>query len=343
MPRVLTMIVERCKNVLRPIWRRVFKRPKWTCMAADFTLVHAAQKIERRVGDFTLNLCGFRGDSTAELRYRLNQAPWQSVRPRLPRVPADLFTIELPANELNPGGNQVDFEVTCRRGPLRRLSHRFEYDESLPRLPLERRWCRTELDAGDGIWETVEHSGEAWVRPRPGCEHYDRMLIVAGAFPRARRVSLDVIFRGSLPAATHYGFGVLPLWGGRPDAPGVSPRHGWRFSLLWYYSHYGGVGMEFSERFGDAAPDWVSVYRNIELLPGQRFRLVAEAWPELDARGRHLGFRQRGRWTAAGSEPGPWFELADTQGAPIAPGDYGVALLCHRVQAEFGPVRVEAL
>jgi hypothetical protein len=134
------------------------------------------------------------------------------------------------------------------------------------------------------------------------------------------------------------------MWGGHPDDAGVSPRRGWSFSTAWFYSHYKGVGMDFSYKYGDAAPQWVSAYRNFEPQAGRRYFLTVETWPELDATGHHAGYRQRMKWWPEG-QPAPqeWLELADTGGAPLPAGEYAVALIAHRCQVDFGPVVVKPL
>jgi hypothetical protein len=50
------------------------------------------------------------------------------------------------------------------------------------------------------------------------------------------------------------------------------------------------------------------------------------------------------RWRGGGdATDGVWFELADREGAPLPVGEYAVALVAHRCQVDFGPVRVEAM
>ena len=182
-----------------------------------------------------------------------------------------------------------------------------------------------------------------WVRPKPGFEDYDRIVIAAGAFPGGRRVTTDVVFRSFKDDARAFGFGVLPLWGGRPDDPQYSPRRGWNFSIAWYYSTYKGVGEEFSWKKGNEPPRWTSSYRNFDLQPGVRYIVIAEAREVLDANGRHKKYHQRMRWKRNSDGETPWIELSDDEGGQIPAGEYAVALVAHRCQVEFGPVRVEAL
>jgi hypothetical protein len=313
------------------------------CQAKAFTLVHACKSYERRAGELTVNLSGYWGINTKSAYYRLNAGAWLPVARGAPRVPLELFLVELPLHELRDGENCIEFEVSSNKGPPQRLEHRFHYEDALPTLPFERHWRDSELDVSDGIWETVEHSGQSWVRPRPGCEDYDRLLVVGGAFPASRRVTVDVIFRGRAGPPGLFGFGICTLWGGHPDEPGASPRHGWLYGLHWYYSRCEGVGLEFSHRIGKREPAWTHGYRNFSPEPGRRYQLTTEVWPEQFS-GKHVCYRQRAKWSSGDSEGlSPWIELVDMNGAPLPVRDYAVALLAHRSQVEFGPVLVEAL
>jgi hypothetical protein len=186
--------------------------------------------------------------------------------------------------------------------------------------------------------------GEWRVRPVPGSENYDRIIAVTGAFAGGRRVETDLIFRSNAFGQVTFGFGVLSLWGGHPDDPGVSPRRGWNYGLAWFFSHHKGVGIEFSYKYGNAPIQCVSSYRTLNLAINHRYFLIAECWPELDTSGRHLRYRQRMKWWGEG-EPAPdeWIDLADTEGAPIPAREYSVAIIAHHCQADFGPVVVTPL
>jgi hypothetical protein len=218
----------------------------------------------------------------------------------------------------------------------------FEYDPTPISLPLTVDWRTADLDVQDGFWETFSTPDGYRVRPKPGFEDYDRLIVVAGAFPGGRRIETDLVFRRSMTRSKPFGFGVLPLWGGHPDGASIRPRRGWNFSLVWFYSRYNGVGMEFSYKYGNAQPDWISSYRNLTLAANVRYFLAVEAWPELDAAGAHKRYRQRMQWWTEG-EPPPheWIELTDAEGAPIPPGEYAVALNAHRSQVDFGPVVIK--
>ena len=72
------------------------------------------------------------------------------------------------------------------------------------------------------------------MRSKLGDEGYDRVIVFAGAFSGARRIETDMIFRYRVETG-EWGFGLLPLWGGRPDEPTFRPKRGWLFSLAWFF------------------------------------------------------------------------------------------------------------
>lgn len=304
---------------------------------------HCPSTFSRRAGDFTANICGHLGANARERRYRLNGGEWVPLKRRYPRITAPDFTIELAADELQPGTNRLEISATRYYLEEEVLAREFEYDPAPILLPLLEDWSEPDLDVQDGHWETIVVEGVRRVRPVPGEEGYDRVIVVTGAFAGGRRIETDVIFRGDI-GHEMYGFGVLPLWGGRPDRDGARPRRGWSFSLVWYYSHYEGVGQEFSYRDSAASPAWVSLYRNIDLPPDSRHFIVVECRPVTGPDGSHRHYSQRMKWWLEGEdEPEEWMELQDAEGAPLPPGEYAVALVAHRSQVEFGPVEVTAL
>jgi len=304
---------------------------------------HLPPVFGRRSGDFTANVTGRLSPSAKDVKYRLNGSPWQDWREAPPRIPAPKFTIELAPQSLRPGPNVL--EISARRFGIREEVHawQFVYDTTSVRLPLVQDWSCADLEAQDGYWERIR-DGDVWrVRPVPGQEDYDRIVVVTAAFAGARRVTTDVYYRhhvGDMP----FGFGVLPLWGGRPDRDGKLPRRGWNFSLAWYYSHYEGVGQEFSYKDSSEPPDWMSNYRSLELVPDAHYQLVIECGQVVEADGRHVRYCQRMKWWAVGDpEPQDWMTLWDTPGSPLPPGEFCVALNSHRSQVEFGPVVVTPL
>lgn len=314
-----------------------------TLTGAEIVVNHAPMVFSRRAGNFTANITGL--SRAHDLSYSVNGGPWRPLSRDGLRVHDAQFTIELADHELAGGDNLVTIRA---RGLLSSRTREvwFRYDNAPVSLPVRRSWDNaSSLDVQDGSWETFDAGSLGWrIRPKPGAEDYDRIVVISGAFDGPRRITTDVMFHGAALPGKPYGFGVLPLWGGRPLPAGASLRSGWAFSLGWYYSHFGGVGMEFSTKEGGEDPDWVAAYRSLELRTDVRYRIVLETWPEADANGRHLRYRQRMQWHAE-DDPAPdeWLELSDHSGAPLPAGEYAVALVAHRCRVDFGPVSVEAI
>lgn len=307
-------------------------------------IAHAPSSYARRAADFTANITGLVSERAKSVEYRLNDGAWHPVENDPARVPKPLMTIEMAARDLKPGDNTIAIRA-AGMGRDEAVERKFRYDDGPVSLPRTMEWAPgMELDAQDGSWEVYDASGEWRVRPKPGHEGYDRVLVVTGAFAGGRKVTTDVVFRGASVPGKPYGFGVLPLWGGRPAVAEHRLRQGWIFSLGWYYSHYEGVGMEFSTKHGDDDPLWVASYRNIGLRTGIPYRLTIEVWPEKTANGGHRRFRQRMTWQAADEPPiSQPMEVIDTAGAPLPDGEYAVALIAHRSRVDFGPVTVEPM
>ncbi|MEM7029144.1 MAG: hypothetical protein AAF629_06090 [Chloroflexota bacterium] len=303
-------------------------------------IVHLPEQYARRSSDFTANVIGSSALFVKDVRYQLNGSAWQPVGRGGRRAPAPLFVLELMPDTLLPGANQVAFEATTYFGYRHVITETFTYDPAPSSLPLTIDWANQELDVGDGVWEHFEFDGEWRVRTKPGYEGYDRLLVVAGAFSGGRRIETDLIFRGTVNERD-YGFGLLPMWAGRPDERSFSPKRGWNFSLVWYWSRYKGVGNEFSYRFADDDPVWVNGYRDLDLQPNQRYQLIIEAWPVTDTQGEHSHYHQRMKWWPADQpEPEQWLTLNDTEGAPLPEGEYGVAFLAYYSQVDYGPVTI---
>ena len=305
---------------------------------------HVPREFSHRTGDITANISGRLLAPVSEIRYRVNSDQWHVARQEGPRVHKPLFCIEMAPHELHGGRNTIQITALSRFSGRTTLSRDFNYNPAPVHLPLEATWSNSrDLDVESGIWETLAGESGLRLRPKPGFEDYDRIVVAAGAFAGGRRVITDVVFRSSKNDKQAYGFGILPLWGGRPDDKDYSPRRGWNFSIAWYYSHYEGVGEEFSFKKGSDEPRWISSYRNLELQPGVRYRIVAEAREVLDENGRHSRYHQRMQWRKESDGDVPWIELSDDEGVQIPPGEYAVALVAHRCQVEFGPLRVEPL
>jgi len=321
----------------------------WYRGEAIFEVHHAPSVFDRRGGDLTANVTGVTSRAFKYLgssfRYRLNDGPWHPIEHLPPRTPWPQFTIELSADELRDGANTVELRAEGFGGAHQEVELGLRYDPSPIVLPLTVDWADAELIVDDGWWETFQTEGmtEARVRPRPGHEVYDKVLLVTGAIAGGRRVETDVIYRGRLEMARPYGFGVMPLWGGRPDDEGVRFRGGWSYGLAWYLSTYLGVGNEFGFKHGGRPRRWVNQYRDLDLLPGQRYRVIAEAWPEREGT-TDLRWHQRMKWWADGEdEPEEWLELDDEVSADLPAGEYAVGLLSFWAPCDFGPVTVTAL
>ncbi len=307
---------------------------------------HRPDLISRRDGDFLCNWPGRLHPAVESAAYRLNDGPWRPVAQEPPRAHPPDFLIELAPDELRHGENRLEAVARAFARGQETAAVTFVYDPAPVAPPLRRDWtdeasAQGNFEVEDGYWQRFAGQDGRWrVRPAPGHEGYDRVLIVAGAFPGGRRVETDVVFRRHT-GGKEWGFGLLPLWGGRPDEPQRRPRRGWLFALGWYFNRYRGVGLEFSERVGREPDRSIALYRSLQLQAGRPYRVIAECRPLRDPAGGHLAYRQRLKWWPADqAEPPAWLELDDVEGAALPVRDYGVALVCYGVQADFGPVAV---
>lgn len=302
---------------------------------------HCPTVYSRRTDDLTANICGRLSPFSADLRYRLNGGAWIDSKPSPPRLAAPNFVIELSPEELAAGRNHLELSVTRFGIAKASQSVHFHYWPHGEKLPLVQDWSSDQLDVYDGRWEVIEIDGERRVRPTPGTEDYDRIVAVCGALPGGRRVETTVTYRHHLDNSL-YGFGVLPLWGGRPNSQ-QQPRDGWIFSLAWYYSHSRGVGQSFSFASSAASAEFTERFRSMNPQSGQTYHIVAECFPVVGSAGQHLGYRQRMKWWAAGEgAPQRWMQLDDFD-VPLPAREYAVALVAHRCQVEFGSVRVSPI
>ncbi|NIA31963.1 MAG: twin-arginine translocation signal domain-containing protein, partial [Actinobacteria bacterium] len=189
---------------------------------------HLPRKFARRCGSFTANVCGLLSEHAENVKYKLNDDDWKPVRQKGPRVPPPNFTLEINAKDLNAGKNRLEISTHAPGHEPVMIGREFEYDPGPIHLPVVRDWAQGDLDVQDGYWKVVEKKGVHRVRLKRGFENYDRIVVVTGAFPQGRRVETDLIFRRN--EGNPFGFGILPLWGGRPDDEGVTPSRGWDFS-----------------------------------------------------------------------------------------------------------------
>lgn len=309
-------------------------------------IVHVPETYARRAGDFTANVIGWLAPNARGARFRLNGGPWRELVPVPKRNFGGQFTIELAAEQLEPGAesNRIEIEAGALLRPNARTERLFGYDPSPVELPLTIEWSDADLDSQDGFWEVVTTDRGARVRPRPGAEGYDRILAVSGAFPQGRRIRSDVVFRAPAEGKREWGFGIFSLWGGHPDDGTHWPRRGWSFAMGWYWTKPGGVGGEISFKRGSERAKWVNTYRDYEIRPDVVYNMLFEVYPQRDAAGRHLFYRQRFKWWAEDEEPpAHWMKLTDVEGAVIPETEYAVALMAYNCQVDFGPVRIEAI
>lgn len=304
---------------------------------------HEPVHFDRRSDDFSANVPGALLDEKVEATFSLNGAPHVAIPQGGHRSPPPRFIIEMDAAALRTGRNRL--EIRARKGWRKQeLAFDFTYDALPPVLPIELDWENAPIVVEDGHWQRFRtEEGEWRVRSEPGDEGYDRVIVFAGAFPGARRVETDVIYRYRVESG-EWGFGLLPLWGGRPDEPGFRPKRGWLFSLSWFFERYRGVGNEFSTRKGVEPPSFTTAYQDLAIEPGVRYRLVTESWAETGPQGEFRRYAQRMKWWPAGQpEPSAWIELADDQRLPLPERDYGVAFVCYRSQVDIGKVRITSM
>lgn len=340
----MTIAVPKARNKIRRHFNKAAIQERINFNGALLKMFHAPSRFGTRTRDFTANFTGALSDEVKQARFRLNQSQWQVVRHEAPRSERPFFMVELPAGQLNPGPNTLTIEARRADRSSEANTFTFTYDPEPVMLPLTVDWQEGDWDVQDGYWEKVGRGEVIYLRPVPGYENYDRLIAVTSAFEGGRRVEVEAFFRHASNTKARYGFGILPLWGGRPDDPSYMPRRGWNFALAWYYSGYGGTGIEFSYKHGPHEPDWLSTYINYTVRPNTRYHIVTETWPEVDPLGRHLRYRQRMKfWAVDEQEPTSWIDLADSEGCPLRPGPYAIALVAHRCQVEFGPVRIEPL
>ncbi len=303
---------------------------------------HLPKKYSRRSGSFTANVCGILSEHAKNVKYKLNNNEWKVVKQCGPRVPPPNFTLELNAIDLIAGKNRLEISASAPGHDTEIIQREFEYDPSPVHLPIIQDWAHDDLDVQDGCWEVVDKHDVHRVHLKKGFEDYDRIVVVSGAFPQGRRVETELIFRKNV--GHPFGFGILPLWGGRPDDEGVTPSRGWDFSCAWFYSYYNAIGMEFSYKNGAAKETWVSTYQSCRIKPGVHYFVVVESWPENDESGKHKFWKQRMKWWKEGDiDRGEWMVLSDIEGSPLPSQEYAVALVCHRSSVEFGPVKVTAV
>lgn len=295
----------------------------------------------KRAGDLTANIVGSFSYAVVEARFSLNGGPEQKLGWQVPRVPRPLFVIELPVEQLQAGKNVVVLKTRSWTGAKSQSEFEFSYDDADVTLPISIDWTDDELDAQDGVWERLVNPAGCSVAVKPGHERYDRILMASGAFSVEREITAEFIFHGPKDVLKPYGFGLLPLWGGRPGPDPAGPRSGWNFAIAWYYSIYSAVGMEFSYRRGTQAPDWVATYRNWDLKAGDACKVRVITTQQVQANDQAPGILQKMKWWRAGEpEPEQWMSLSDDSGCRLPEGEFAVALVAHNCSVQFGALRI---
>lgn len=304
-------------------------------------IYNAPSVYSRRSGDFTLNVTGRLGAGGEQIDYRINGGEWNPYSFLRPYADEPFFTIQIPRSDVSPGQNRLRLRTRRLLGRESVLDLGFAYEDQRPVLPILRDWSHGELDAAHGAWERVMVDGKWVARVKPGTEGYDRILILAGAISGPRRIEARVHFLRGPSKGLQYGFGVLPLWGGRPDRRGQTPRRGWIFSLAWYYSNRLGVGQEFSYKRADGEPDWLGSYRNFEIRDGTWHNIIVEVWQERDQDGKFMHWNQRMKWWQDGeARPDRWRILADSLPRPLGDREYGVGFVAHRCSVHLGETKI---
>ncbi|OOZ41132.1 hypothetical protein BOW53_05235 [Solemya pervernicosa gill symbiont] len=305
------------------------------------TLHHAPDSQIQLDADLTLNITGTIAGPQRDLHYRINGSAWQPIPHDKLRASFPNFTLEIASSQLMIGENCIGFDVpvTYQSMQLEGRQRCFDYQPRAMQLPFTVDWADETLNVQDGHWEVVRDQHGATVRPVPGSEDYDRILLVSGAFAGPRRVETQLVFRQATNGKKPFGFGVLPLWGGHPDQPGHYPRRGWRFGLGWYYSRYPGIGVELSEQLVDSPARFAKQLQNFTITPNQPYNLIIEAEWQRDQQPAVVELRMKW-WPEGESEPVHWISVQERAEDVLPSHDYAVALLAHRTQVEFGSVRV---
>ncbi len=301
-------------------------------------LHHRPRRVRRRGGDLLLTAAGRVATWVESVAWRLDGEPWQPAGMGGLRAPRGEFTADVPCDGLAAGDHRLEVEA---RGPGDRRaveSVDFRYEPSPDSLPLTEDWTGdpAAFETDDGHWETTPApDGSTCVRPVPGTEGYDRILMVTGLLSGGRRVETTATLRREI-GYKEWGYGVLPAWAGRPDDDGAVPRRGWLYGLGWWFNAGGGAGLEISRRSSAAPPVIERRYEPMEAEVGRTDSVICEAFPHGD------GWRLRLKWWPVGTpEPAEWLELDDADGCRL-PDESAVALVCYGCNAEFGPVTVTA-
>jgi hypothetical protein len=288
---------------------------------------HAPALVSRRSGALPACVTGVAHPFVQRVEYRLNRGEWRLAEP-------GRLALALPATDLWPGGNRLEIraQAPLRGDELWQLA--FDYDASPVCLPATLP-AAGDLEVIQGAWQRVAGAGGSSVRPR-GAGAGRHVLLVCGAFAGSRRVRARARVTAA-PLAGDWAFGVLPLTGGP-----VGERDRAEASFA-FRSEWEGVEAAFRLDVDGRPPLWT--HTGISLVPrtGVRYELLADCLvePRRDGEGQRHVLRCKW-WPTGQTEPQDWIETGDDEGAPLPPGDYGVALMAHGCRVEFSDVRVEA-
>ena len=304
-------------------------------------------KFSKKADYLTLNVSGelaLPRRLTSIKSYKINGQRWNLPQTRNSRIKGREFVLEFFAEDLKPGVNKIAVKVENLFGSERIVSISVNYDDTLVELPEGVDGHSGSLEPQDGQWEVVETNHQDVIRPIPGTEGYDRILLASGAFKGGRRVEATMRFVGQASESEDFGFGILPLWGGHPDTLNRSPRRGWKYGLAWYYNPEGGIGIEYSDKFSAERHIRVAKFSKFLAIPGSRHKIIVDSHQTVNKQGQHLGYRQSMTWYALDSKDQLIkMELDDTREQPLAHIHYSVALLAHRAQVEFWDITITPL
>ena len=305
-------------------------------------LYHQPAGVDQRCDEFTFNVPGELSALVYSAQYSLNGSALRPVPSGGVRYPSPQFCIEFFDQDLLKGNNELKIEVKAPLGRTQAVEFHFTYPNK--RLPKNLIWEKnTELQVEDGYWETALIDNEWRVRPVPGYEGYDKVLLLGGSFIGSRRVETDMILRKVIPS-TEWGFGILPQWGGRPDSEGILPRRGWLFSLVWYFNRYKGYGAEFSERNGIEKAKFNTAYKSSSIEESRKYSVITECLDERDSQNKHIRYVLRFKWWASDeNESRDWILLDDKSGWKLPEREYAIGLVCYNCQVDFGPVYISTL
>ena len=306
-------------------------------------LFHQPADVSRRCDEYTFNVPGELSSLVFSAKFSLNGNTWRTVHSGQPRYPAPQFCLEFHHQDLIEGKNLLKIEAKAPLGRRQLIEYQFSYSQH-QRQPRDCIWGEyTELEVEDGYWETTHIDSEWRVRPVPGYEGYDKVLLLSEPFGGGRRIETDMILRKVIPS-TEWGFGILPQWGGRPDSEGILPRRGWLFSLVWYFNRYKGYGAEFSERNGIEKAKFNTAYKSSSIEESRKYSVITECRDEKDDENQHIRYVLRFKWWPSDeNEPRDWVSLDDKSGWKLPEREYAIGLVCYNCQVDFGPVYISTL